>query len=263
MTARVPTNGAFEKNSLASSLLDLSGWLHGDWGPSRRYTSVDFVQFTNVTIHLVAIKTSELKRSADGCPSRQTRYLSAGPARRVQVVRETRLSRDQRGLPRPLQSPLHNGRWSTSTKDQQCIDFRIKSYFWWCYCSSISSHLDLVLIVKYMKSLNYLQSHLFSNVRLLLGYTAVIACAAAAYYEYKVGFKNAKPICMLAVGSYFILNTALYLWGHYIEQDIVYIGTKGDITVFPHLLDKFWWAGWDINVNEEVWSYVQSCVQSI
>lgn len=83
-----------------------------------------------------------------------------------------------------------------------------------------------------MKSLDYRQSHLFSNVRLLLGYTAVIACAAAAYYEYKVGFKQAKSISMLGVGSYFLLNAALYLWGYYIEQDIVYIGTKGDITVF-------------------------------
>ena len=88
--------------------------------------------------------------------------------------------------------------------------------------------------MQYMKDLDYVQSHLLSDIRLGLGYTAVIACAAAAYYEYKVGFQEAKGISMLAVGLYFLLNTALYLWGWLIEKDTVYIGRKGDIKVFHY-----------------------------
>jgi len=37
----------------------------------------------------------------------------------------------------------------------------------------------------------------------------------------------------LGVGLYLIFNVALYFWSHYIEQNIVYIGRKGDITVCP------------------------------
>jgi len=39
---------------------------------------------------------------------------------------------------------------------------------------------------------------------------------------------------MLSVGAYFFLHGALYVWTNYIERDIVYIGKKEDLTVFPH-----------------------------
>jgi signal peptidase complex subunit 2 len=84
---------------------------------------------------------------------------------------------------------------------------------------------------QYMKSLNYVQSHTLTDVRLALGYTAVLAVAAAAYYEYKVGFQQAKSWSMLSVGTYFLLNAGLYLWTTYIESQTVYMGKKGDIWV--------------------------------
>src|ERR1700733_5326557 len=84
-----------------------------------------------------------------------------------------------------------------------------------------------------MESLNFVQSHFLSDIRLAMGYTAVIACAAAAYYEYKVGFQEAKSWNILAVVTYFTLNSALYLWGWFIEGETVYVGRKGDVTVLP------------------------------
>jgi len=88
---------------------------------------------------------------------------------------------------------------------------------------------------KYLTSLDYVQVHTLSDIRLALGYIAVIAVAGAAFYEYKVGFKEAKGVSMLGVGIYFILNIALYFWGYFIEGDIVYVGKKGDITVYSTL----------------------------
>jgi hypothetical protein len=82
-----------------------------------------------------------------------------------------------------------------------------------------------------MDSLLFKQSHMLSDIRLALGYSAVIACAAAAAYEYKVGFKQAKGWSIMAIGTYFILNAALYVWGWLFEGDIVYVGRKGDTTV--------------------------------
>jgi len=82
-----------------------------------------------------------------------------------------------------------------------------------------------------MKSLGYLQNHTLSDIRLGLGYAAVICCAAAAYYEYKVGFKEAKSWSMLGVGAYFLFNAGLYFWGYFIEGNTVYVGSKNGITV--------------------------------
>ena len=82
-----------------------------------------------------------------------------------------------------------------------------------------------------MKSLGYTQNYMLSDIRLGLGYAAVICCAAAAYYEYKVGFKEAKSWSMLGVGAYFLFNAALYFWGYFIEGNTVYVGSKNGITV--------------------------------
>jgi signal peptidase complex subunit 2 len=82
-----------------------------------------------------------------------------------------------------------------------------------------------------MKSLEFVQSHTLSDVRLALGYTAVLAVAIAAYYEYRVGFQAAKGWSTLSVGVYFLLNAALYCWTTYIERDVVYIGSKSDLRV--------------------------------
>jgi Microsomal signal peptidase 25 kDa subunit (SPC25) len=92
-----------------------------------------------------------------------------------------------------------------------------------------------------MRTLDFVQSHSLSDIRLAIGYTAVIACAAAAYYEYKVGFQEAKSWNILAVVTYFTLNSALYLWGWFIEGDTVYVGRKGDITVLPACVPNGSW----------------------
>jgi uncharacterized membrane protein (GlpM family) len=86
--------------------------------------------------------------------------------------------------------------------------------------------------VQYLKSLDYVQEHIFTDVHLALGYLAVIVVAAAAAYEYKVGFKEAKLVSMLSVGAYLILQGALYFWTNYMRRDNAYIGKKGEFTVF-------------------------------
>jgi Microsomal signal peptidase 25 kDa subunit (SPC25) len=91
------------------------------------------------------------------------------------------------------------------------------------------------LTCKYLQSLDYVQDHTFTDVHLALGYLAVIFVAAAAAYEYKIGFKDAKGVSILSVGSYFILQGALYCWTNYIVRDIVYIGKKGELTVYSLL----------------------------
>jgi signal peptidase complex subunit 2 len=88
-----------------------------------------------------------------------------------------------------------------------------------------------------MKSLDYIQTHTLSDIRLTLGYTAVLAVAAAAYYEYRVGFKEAKLWSTLSVGVYFLLNASLYFWTNYVEGDIVYVGKKANTIVpFSYIL---------------------------
>jgi hypothetical protein len=66
-----------------------------------------------------------------------------------------------------------------------------------------------------------------------MGYIAVIAVAAAAYWEYRTGFKEARGTSIFSVGFYFVVNVALYFWDHFIQQNIVYVGRKADLTVYP------------------------------
>jgi signal peptidase complex subunit 2 len=87
-----------------------------------------------------------------------------------------------------------------------------------------------------MQSLGYVQSHLFQDIRLLLGYSTVIIIALSALYEYKVGFKVAKGFSTLAVALYVLLNAALYAFSWFIERNIAYVGSKGDITVYSFLV---------------------------
>lgn len=69
-------------------------------------------------------------------------------------------------------------------------------------------------------------------MRLLLGYIGVIAAAAAAAYDYMVGFERAKAYTTLGVITYFFFYGAMNLWQLLVEQGTVYVGTKVKGKVF-------------------------------
>ncbi|KAM0515842.1 hypothetical protein ACHAPE_005921 [Trichoderma viride] len=80
-------------------------------------------------------------------------------------------------------------------------------------------------IPNYLNSLKFKQTHFLSDVRLGLGYTAFIICAACFAWDYKLGFEDTKIYTTIAVTLYTLLNGALTFWMMFVEKGVVYQGT--------------------------------------
>ncbi|KAJ5232966.1 hypothetical protein N7468_005922 [Penicillium chermesinum] len=66
-----------------------------------------------------------------------------------------------------------------------------------------------------------------SNIRFVLGYTAVAIAAFTFYADRKLGWEaTTSPWIIAAVGSYFILNTALTFWIWAVEAGEVFHGKR-------------------------------------
>ncbi|KAI9838692.1 MAG: hypothetical protein M1819_005006 [Sarea resinae] len=80
----------------------------------------------------------------------------------------------------------------------------------------------------YLNSLTFTQSHLYTDVRLALGYAAVAIAGATFYFDYRLGFDATKSYTLWAVIAYFLLNTALTVWIWGVEKGKVFVGTSKD-----------------------------------
>ncbi|GME22274.1 Microsomal signal peptidase [Neofusicoccum parvum] len=78
----------------------------------------------------------------------------------------------------------------------------------------------------YLNSLKFRQSHKLVDVRLALGYTAVIIAGALFYFDYKFGWDATKAYTGPAVLAYFVLNSAFMYWMYFVEKGLVYSGEK-------------------------------------
>lgn len=80
-------------------------------------------------------------------------------------------------------------------------------------------------IPNYLNSLKFKQTHFLSDVRLGLGYTAFVICAACFAWDYKLGFEDTKIYTAIAVALYTLLNGVLTFWMMFVEKGVVYQGT--------------------------------------
>ncbi|KAF1940245.1 hypothetical protein EJ02DRAFT_456188 [Clathrospora elynae] len=76
----------------------------------------------------------------------------------------------------------------------------------------------------YLHSLKFKQIHTQTDVRLVLGYSAVIIAGALFYFDWKYGWEASKPYTLSAVVAYFILNGAFSYWLWFVEKGVVYEG---------------------------------------
>lgn len=94
-------------------------------------------------------------------------------------------------------------------------------------------------LVPYLTTLpepyRFTQNNTNSNVRLVLGYTAVAIAGATFYVDRKLGWEATRaPWVLAAVISYFVLNSILTIWIWAVEAGEVFRGTrKSGETVRP------------------------------
>ena len=83
----------------------------------------------------------------------------------------------------------------------------------------------------YLTSLKFEQSHFLTDVRLALGYSAVVIAAVTFYLDYTLGWDETKEYTFWAVIAYFILNGALTLWIWFAEKGKIFNGSLGGADV--------------------------------
>ncbi|KAI9374387.1 microsomal signal peptidase 25 kDa subunit-domain-containing protein [Aspergillus egyptiacus] len=71
------------------------------------------------------------------------------------------------------------------------------------------------------------QDHFKSNIRFILGYSAVAIAAFTFYADRKLGWEaTTSPWIISAVGAYFVLNTLLTYWIWAVEASEVFAGKR-------------------------------------
>lgn len=83
----------------------------------------------------------------------------------------------------------------------------------------------------YLNSLKFKQSHYYTDIRHLLGFTAIAISAVTFYFDYTLGWEKTKTGTLWAVITYFILNGALTFWIWAVERGCVYVGDLKDVKV--------------------------------
>ena len=94
--------------------------------------------------------------------------------------------------------------------------------------------------------LQFKQSNFETDVRLALGYSAVIIAGALFYYDWTQGWESSKPYTAPAVVIYFILNAAFTYWIWGIEKGCIFVGyaKSGDkVRWRPFTMRSIWLLG--------------------
>ncbi|KAI6246641.1 Signal peptidase complex subunit 2 [Erysiphe necator] len=92
----------------------------------------------------------------------------------------------------------------------------------------------------YLNSIKFRQSHRLSDIRLAIGYIAILISAVTFFWDYKFGFESTKVYTAIAVLIYTIFNGILTYWMSFVEKDIIYVGTnsQGDKIQISSKIDK-------------------------
>lgn len=83
----------------------------------------------------------------------------------------------------------------------------------------------------YLTSLKFVQDHTNTDIRLAVGYVAVIIGGALFYADWKLGWDATKPYTLPAVVVYFILNGIFTYWLWYVERGAVFVGSRDGVKV--------------------------------
>lgn len=93
----------------------------------------------------------------------------------------------------------------------------------------------------YLNSLKFKQSHTLTDVRLALGYAAVLIAGITFYFDFKLGWDQTKYWTLWAVVVYFLLNGVLTFWIWNVEKGNVFVGNYNQTMVNKRSPNKTCW----------------------
>lgn len=83
----------------------------------------------------------------------------------------------------------------------------------------------------YLRGLSFKQDNTKLDIRLALGYVAVIIAGATFAADYKLGWEATKNWTAVAVAAYAVLNTGLTYWMWLVEKGLVFEGDRNGTKV--------------------------------
>ena len=78
----------------------------------------------------------------------------------------------------------------------------------------------------YLRGLSFKQDNSKLDVRLTLGYVAVVLGAATFAADYKLGWEATKGWTAIAIALYMVLNGVFTYWMYFVERGLVFEGTR-------------------------------------
>ena len=97
-------------------------------------------------------------------------------------------------------------------------------------CSDLKNTTDDAL-PNYLASLKFEQANVLTDVRLGVGYAAVVISAVTFYFDHKFGWESTKDYTFWAVILYFVLNSTLTVWIWRVERGTIYTGSRDEARV--------------------------------
>jgi signal peptidase complex subunit 2 len=87
----------------------------------------------------------------------------------------------------------------------------------------------------YLRSLSFTQDNSKTDIKLAVGYAAVVIAAATFAADYKLGWEATKNWTAVAVVAYAALNGLFSYWLWFVERGLVFEGSRNGKKVGPSL----------------------------
>lgn len=94
----------------------------------------------------------------------------------------------------------------------------------------------------YLTSLKFRQTHFLTDVKLALGYVAVIIAGITFAYDYKLGFEKTRYYTIGTVLVYFLLNGIFTYWTYFVEKDTIFMGEYNGLQVISLRIGLYIWS---------------------
>ncbi|KAI7857486.1 signal peptidase complex subunit 2 [Circinella umbellata] len=75
---------------------------------------------------------------------------------------------------------------------------------------------------------DYVEGHVHTDIKLLLGYSSCLLAGGAFLFEYYTSFQEAKPILLCSVIIFWLLQGVLWSYSAFVEQNEIFVGYKND-----------------------------------
>ncbi|KAG2190352.1 hypothetical protein INT46_003206 [Mucor plumbeus] len=93
-------------------------------------------------------------------------------------------------------------------------------------CTQIKNAVDDELSRYFSEDQKFNQSHVHTDIKLLLGYVSCFIAGGSFLYEYKTSFNDALTVTTICVIVYWILQTISFVYGYLVEKDELFSGIK-------------------------------------